>query len=37
MIDERWLGNALDVSINPTTDPKVIAQWRRYAEACPVD
>ncbi|CAG5185032.1 uncharacterized protein ALTATR162_LOCUS11203 [Alternaria atra] len=37
MIDERWLGNALDVSIAPTTDPKVIAQWRRYAEACHIE
>jgi 2,4-dienoyl-CoA reductase-like NADH-dependent reductase (Old Yellow Enzyme family) len=37
MIDERWLGNALDVSIAPTTNPKVIAQWRRYAEACHIE
>ncbi|KAL1793900.1 hypothetical protein ACET3X_007321 [Alternaria dauci] len=37
MIDERWLGNALDVAINPTSDPNIIAQWRRYAEACRVE
>ena len=37
MIDERWLGNALDVSLTPSTNPELIAQWRRYAEACRVE
>jgi 2,4-dienoyl-CoA reductase-like NADH-dependent reductase (Old Yellow Enzyme family) len=37
MIDERWLGNPLDVSITPSTNPELIAQWRRYAEACHVE
>jgi 2,4-dienoyl-CoA reductase-like NADH-dependent reductase (Old Yellow Enzyme family) len=37
MIDERWLGNALDVSLTPSTNPELVAQWRRYAEACHVE
>ena len=33
-VDGRWLGQPHDVLVEPTSDPKIIAQWRMYAEAC---